>query len=62
MPQPVALERTTAAAGRAGLGRDVGWNVASLAVMAASGLLLQVLVGLFYDPAVLGAFNQVYAI
>jgi O-antigen/teichoic acid export membrane protein len=45
----------------ANLRRDAVWNVGSLVVLAASGLLLQVLVGLYYDPAVLGAFNQVYA-
>lgn len=41
--------------------RDVLWNVSSLAVLATSGILLQVLIGRHYGAAVLGAFNQVLA-
>lgn len=41
--------------------RDVLWNVGSLVVLAVSGIGLQVLIGLYYDEAVLGVFNQVWA-
>lgn len=41
--------------------RDVAWNVASLAVLAASGIALNVLIGDLYGPATLGVFNQVMA-
>ena len=41
--------------------RDIGWNVASLAVLAASGVALNVLIGELYGPATLGVFNQVLA-
>jgi O-antigen/teichoic acid export membrane protein len=40
---------------------EVLWNVASLAIMGGCGILLNVLVGAFYDPGTLGAFNQVFA-
>lgn len=40
----------------------VGWNAASLAAAAASGLALQFLVARWYGPEVLGLFNQVLAI
>lgn len=41
--------------------RDVAWNVASLVVLAASGVALNVLIGDLYGPATLGVFNQVLA-
>lgn len=41
--------------------RDVVWNMASLAVLGICGILLNLLVGVFYSPAVLGVFNQVFA-
>ena len=41
--------------------RDVLWNVSSLVVLAASGILLQSRIGDIYGAAVLGAFNQVLA-
>jgi O-antigen/teichoic acid export membrane protein len=41
--------------------RDVAWNVASLAFLAASGIALNVLIGDLYGPATLGVFNQVLA-
>lgn len=37
------------------------WNVASLAVLATSGLALNILIGTIYSPATLGVFNQVLA-
>ncbi|MFN0009855.1 MAG: polysaccharide biosynthesis C-terminal domain-containing protein [Planctomycetota bacterium] len=41
--------------------RDVAWNVASLVVLAASGIALNVLIGRLYGAATLGVFNQVMA-
>jgi O-antigen/teichoic acid export membrane protein len=41
--------------------RDVLWNVASLVVLGASGIALNVLIGRCYDEATLGVFNQVLA-
>ena len=41
--------------------RDVAWNVASLVVLGASGIVLNVLIGRCYDAATLGVFNQVLA-
>lgn len=41
--------------------RDVAWNVASLVVLAASGIALNVLIGRLYGAATLGVFNQVLA-
>jgi len=41
--------------------RDVAWNVASLVVLAASGIALNVLIGDLYGPATLGVFSQVMA-
>lgn len=39
----------------------VVWNVASLAVLGVSGILLNVLIGRCYDEAALGVFNQALA-
>lgn len=44
------------------LGRDIGWNLISLIFIGSSGILINVLIARFYDPAALGVFNQVYAI
>jgi O-antigen/teichoic acid export membrane protein len=41
--------------------QDVLWNVASLGIIGISGILLNVLIGYYYDAAILGVFNQVYA-
>jgi O-antigen/teichoic acid export membrane protein len=41
--------------------QDVIWNFASLAVLGASGILLNVLIGRCYDEAALGIFNQTLA-
>jgi O-antigen/teichoic acid export membrane protein len=43
-------------------GQDVLWNIASLAVLAVCGVLLNIIIGWFYDSSVLGIFNQVYAV
>lgn len=40
---------------------DVAWNFASLAVLGVSGIALNVLIGRYYDPEVLGVFQQVLA-
>jgi O-antigen/teichoic acid export membrane protein len=40
---------------------DVLWNIASLGVMGVCGIALNLLVGLYYDAATLGVFNQVFA-
>jgi len=41
---------------------DLRWNFVSFGVIAASGLLLNVLIAYFYTPEDLGVFNQSYAI
>ena len=41
--------------------RDVAWNVASLVVLAASGIVLNVEIGRLYGPSTLGVFSQVLA-
>jgi O-antigen/teichoic acid export membrane protein len=41
--------------------RDLIWNLASTVILAVGGLLFSVLIALFYDPEVLGVFNQAYA-
>jgi O-antigen/teichoic acid export membrane protein len=41
------------------MGRDVLWNLGALGVVASAGIVLNVLIARLYDPAVLGAFNQV---
>jgi O-antigen/teichoic acid export membrane protein len=48
--------------GRPALRRGVAWNVASLAVLAASGVVLNAVIARVYDAAALGAFNQVWAV
>ncbi len=42
--------------------RDVIWNIASLAIAGLCGIALNYLIGLIYDDAALGVFNQVFAI
>ncbi len=42
--------------------QDMAWNYASLVVMGVSGILLNILIGLFYEPAHLGIFNQAFAV
>lgn len=41
--------------------RDLVWNLISTGVLALGGLLFSVLIALFYNPDVLGVFNQAYA-
>jgi O-antigen/teichoic acid export membrane protein len=43
-------------------GQDVLWNVASFAIMAACGIGINLIIGRWYAPDVLGIFNQTYAI
>ncbi len=40
---------------------DLAWNYASLMILGASGITLNVVIGLFYDSETLGVFNQVVA-
>jgi len=40
---------------------DVLWNIASYGIIAVVGLLLNFVVAFYYDVAVLGVFNQVFA-
>jgi len=42
-------------------GTDVMWNVASLAVLAVCGIIMNIIIAWYYTPDILGAFNQVYA-
>ena len=42
--------------------RDVLWNMAGFGVMAVCGVLLNVIIGVFYGRAALGIFNQVWAV
>ena len=44
------------------LSTDIGWNTVSFAVMATVGILLNIVIARYYGAAVLGVFNQVYAI
>ncbi len=41
--------------------RDVIWNLASLAVLGVSGILLKSIIGRYYDAVALGVFNQTLA-
>jgi O-antigen/teichoic acid export membrane protein len=40
---------------------DIVWNFISLIVLALSGIVLNILIGVLYDAATLGVFNQVLA-
>jgi|GEM_PF-201968 O-antigen/teichoic acid export membrane protein len=40
---------------------DVVWSIVGVCATGVSGILLSLLVGLFYDAAALGVFNQVFA-
>lgn len=44
------------------LGRDMVWNLASFALVALAGVLINVVIGRVYGPAVLGVFNQAVAV
>jgi O-antigen/teichoic acid export membrane protein len=54
------LTRTKELAGK--FQQDVLWNLASLVVLGASGILLKVLIGRYYDAVALGVFNQTLAV
>jgi O-antigen/teichoic acid export membrane protein len=41
---------------------DIAWSMGSLVVLAASGILINIIIAAFRDAASLGAFNQAYAI
>jgi O-antigen/teichoic acid export membrane protein len=41
---------------------DIAWSMGSLVVLAASGILINLIIAAFRDAAALGAFNQAYAI
>ncbi|BEQ13530.1 lipopolysaccharide biosynthesis protein [Desulfoferula mesophila] len=41
---------------------DVMWNLLSLGVLGASGISINILISIYYSPAYLGIFNQVYAV
>ena len=47
---------------RGKFGGDVLWSVGGLALVGLSGVVLNILIGRFYDPAALGVFNQVFAV
>ncbi len=42
--------------------QELAWNLVSLGIMGASGILLNILIALFYEPAHLGIFNQAFAV
>ena len=44
------------------LGRDIAWNIGSLAILGVGGICQNIIVLRFYDAAVLGVFNQVFAL
>ena len=41
---------------------DLIWNYISLLILAISGLALNVIISQYYEPKILGAFNQVVSI
>jgi O-antigen/teichoic acid export membrane protein len=41
---------------------DIAWSMGSLVVLAASGILINLIIAAFRDAAALGAFNQAYAV
>lgn len=41
---------------------DIAWSMGSLVVLAASGILINLVIAAFRDASALGAFNQAYAI
>lgn len=43
-------------------GRDVSWNMGSVAVLAVAGILISGVIGRYYGAAALGMFNQVFAV
>src|SRR5262245_37573580 len=44
------------------IARDVTWNLAGFAVVAAAGVLANIVIARAYGPAALGAFNQILAL
>lgn len=43
-------------------GRDVSWNIGSFIIISISGIVLNILIARVYGAAILGIFNQVYAV
>jgi len=43
-------------------GQDVLWNFASFVIMGVCGVLINFIIAGFYNPEVLGVYNQVYAV
>ena len=41
---------------------DTGWNFASFAIMAATGVILNFFIAAHFGIATLGVFNQIYAV
>ncbi|NPV05205.1 MAG: oligosaccharide flippase family protein [Syntrophaceae bacterium] len=41
---------------------DIAWSMGSLVILAASGILINLIIAAFRDASALGAFNQAYAI
>ena len=41
---------------------DIAWTMSSLAILAASGIVINLIIAGFRDASALGAFNQSYAI
>lgn len=44
------------------LGTDIAWTMGSLVILAASGILINIVIALFRDAAALGVFNLAYAV
>ena len=44
------------------LATDIAWSMGSLIMLAASGILINLIIAAFRDAAALGAFNQAYAV
>ena len=44
------------------LAGDIAWTMGSLAVLATSGIMINLIIAGFRDAAALGAFNQAYAV
>ncbi len=40
---------------------DILWNIVSFGIMGVSGIILNIMIGIYYDAETLGIFNQVYA-
>ncbi len=43
------------------LSRDIAWNLGSFVILGLTGIAINLLIGRYYSPDVLGVFNQVFA-